>query len=162
VAWHDARNDDGGVDDLANTETELYMALWLHGEAGFQPGVRVSGAPSLPTDQQNSHGDYLGLAFHGGVAHPAWVDNSDFTLDNPDADGCLPPCPPEEPDCDRGPPCMDPYVATVPEPGGAVQWLAGITALLALGWRRRRSPGPGARGAIRAAGAPTGARRRGR
>jgi hypothetical protein len=30
------------------------------------------------------YGDYTGLAFFGGVAHPAWSDNSNSTGDNPD------------------------------------------------------------------------------
>jgi hypothetical protein len=29
-------------------------------------------------------GDYTGLAFSAGVAHPAWADNSNGTGDNPD------------------------------------------------------------------------------
>jgi hypothetical protein len=29
-------------------------------------------------------GDYTGLSFYGGIAHPAWPDNSDSTGNNPD------------------------------------------------------------------------------
>jgi len=30
------------------------------------------------------YGDYTGLSFYGGIAHPAWSDNSDSTGTNPD------------------------------------------------------------------------------
>ena len=29
-------------------------------------------------------GDYTGLGFAFGIAHPAWADNSNSTADNPD------------------------------------------------------------------------------
>src|SRR5205085_2161367 len=32
----------------------------------------------------NDDGDYSGLSFFGGVAHPAWADNSNSTGNNPD------------------------------------------------------------------------------
>jgi len=46
----------------------------------------VSERSSNAADAANQvdYGDYTGLAFIGGVAHPAWADNSNSTGDNPD------------------------------------------------------------------------------
>jgi hypothetical protein len=46
----------------------------------------VAEGASNAADAQNGigYGDYTGLAFTAGVAHPAWADNSNSTLDNPD------------------------------------------------------------------------------
>lgn len=133
VAWHDARNDDGGSDSTANTETDLYVTAKLDADTAFLPNVRVSEGLSWAVSSDNSHGDYIGLAFHDGVIHPVWVDNSNSTLDNPDHPLPGPTC--------GGVPCMDPYTSAVvlPEPDAASQVAAGAFALLALARRRQRT-----------------------
>ena len=62
----------------------------------------VSGGASNAKASGNGidFGDYTGMAFTFGVAHPAWADNSDSTGDNPD--GTLH--------------AFDVYSAAVPEP----------------------------------------------
>jgi hypothetical protein len=48
--------------------------------------VQISAGTSNAPDAHNGidYGDYSGLAFYGGVAHPAWSDNSNSTGTNPD------------------------------------------------------------------------------
>ena len=48
--------------------------------------MRISAGTSNSHDAQNGidYGDYTGLSFYGGVAHPAWSDNSNSTGNNPD------------------------------------------------------------------------------
>ena len=52
----------------------------------FTPNLRISAGTSNSHDAQNGidYGDYTGLSFYGGVAHPAWSDNSNSTGNNPD------------------------------------------------------------------------------
>jgi hypothetical protein len=48
--------------------------------------VQVSQGVSNAVAARNGidFGDYTGLAFHAGIAMPAWADNSNSTGDNPD------------------------------------------------------------------------------
>ena len=59
-------------------------AFSADGELG--PNIRISAGTSNSHASGNGidYGDYSGLAFLGGVAHPAWSDNSNSTTDNPD------------------------------------------------------------------------------
>ena len=52
----------------------------------FTPNVQISAGTSNSHVSGNGidYGDYSGLAFFGGVAHPAWSDNSNSTGTNPD------------------------------------------------------------------------------
>ena len=64
-----------------------FMAFSTDGGASFGPNIQVAEAASNAAAAQNGigYGDYTGLAFTAGVAHPAWADNSNSTADNPDS-----------------------------------------------------------------------------
>jgi hypothetical protein len=90
VGWHDARNDlgdhgFGDTDGKVNTDAMYYLTFSVDGGQSFRPASEVSGGVSNAKDAQNGidYGDYTGLAFYGGVAIPAWSDNSNSTADNP-------------------------------------------------------------------------------
>ena len=106
VSWYDARNDLGAggpydTDGVPNDDAQLFAAFSSDGTA-FTPNRRVSLGTSNSHDAHNGidYGDYSGLAFYGGLAHPAWADNSNSTDENPD--GTLHQ--------------LDVYTATVPGP----------------------------------------------
>ena len=88
--WHDARNDAGdhGADDTdgkPNTDAMYYVTFSTDAGATFAPAVAASAGASNAKAARNGidFGDYSGLAFFGGVAMPAWSDNSNSTGDNP-------------------------------------------------------------------------------
>ncbi len=90
IGWHDARNDAGNhlfgdTDGKLNTDAMYYLTFSTDGGQTFAPSVQVSGGVSNAVDAQNGidYGDYTGLAFFGGIATPAWSDNSNSTGDNP-------------------------------------------------------------------------------
>ena len=90
VVWYDARNDrgaggSGDTDGVPNDDAQVWGAFSRDGTA-FTPNRRISAGTSNSHDSGNGidFGDYSGLAFFGGVAHPAWSDNSNSTGDNPD------------------------------------------------------------------------------
>jgi hypothetical protein len=88
--WQDARNDmgDGGAGDTdgkLNTDAMHYVTFSTDGGATFVPAIAASAGASNAKDARNGidFGDYSGLAFSGGIAMPAWSDNSNSTGDNP-------------------------------------------------------------------------------
>ena len=88
--WHDARNDagdhgPGDTDGKPNTDAMYYVTFSTDGGATFAPSVAASLGVSNAKAAQNGidFGDYSGLAFFGGIAMPAWSDNSNSTGDNP-------------------------------------------------------------------------------
>jgi hypothetical protein len=90
VVWYDARNDlgtggSGDTDGIPNNDAQFWGAFSSDGVA-FTPNIRISEGTSNSHDSGNGidYGDYTGLSFHGGLAHPAWSDNSNSTGDNPD------------------------------------------------------------------------------
>ncbi len=90
VGWHDSRNDNGDLgfgdtDGRPNSDAMYYMAFSYDGGGTFAPNVQVSAGASNATSAKSpvDFGDYTGLAFVAGVAHPAWADNSNSTGDNP-------------------------------------------------------------------------------
>ncbi|MDQ6873494.1 MAG: glycoside hydrolase [Actinomycetota bacterium] len=91
ACWYDARLDagTGGVGDtdgVANTDAMLYCTASTDGGRSFGPNVRVSAGASNTSPTLNDsfdYGDYEGLAFGGGVMHPAWSDNSNRAGGNP-------------------------------------------------------------------------------
>jgi hypothetical protein len=90
VMWYDARNDLGGggagdTDGVPNDDAQVWGAFSSDG-VSFSANTRISQGTSNSHDSGNhiDYGDYDGLSFFGGVAHPAWSDNSDSTGDNPD------------------------------------------------------------------------------
>jgi len=90
VVWYDARADlgDGGpgdTDGVPNDDAQLWGAFSTDGGQTFTSNIRISAGTSNSRDSGNSidYGDYIGLAFSGGIAHPAWSDNSNSTGNNP-------------------------------------------------------------------------------
>jgi hypothetical protein len=91
VVFYDARNDlgtggSGDTDGVPNDDAQFWGAFSTDGGAMFGPNVRISAGTSNSQDSGNGidYGDYSGLSFFGGVAHPAWSDNSNSTGNNPD------------------------------------------------------------------------------
>jgi hypothetical protein len=90
VVWYDARNDlgtgPGDTDGVPNTDAQVWGAFSTDGGQTFTKNLQISAGTSNSHDAHNGidYGDYSGLAFYGGVAHPAWSDNSNSTADNPD------------------------------------------------------------------------------
>jgi hypothetical protein len=91
VVWYDARNDlgtggSGDTDGVRNTDAQFWGAFSTDGGGTFRPNFQISAGTSNSHDAHNGidYGDYSGLAFYGGVAHPAWSDNSNSTGTNPD------------------------------------------------------------------------------
>jgi hypothetical protein len=125
-SWYDCRNDDGlgGAGDLdgnPNSDAQFFAALLRYPQG--VPEV----VPNLQVSQDTSDGyrfanvgyfEYTGLAFSDGFFHPAWADNSNSTLDNPDG-------------------LMEIY--SVPEPSRLLLIGAGISALFSLSTRSKRS-----------------------
>jgi BNR/Asp-box repeat protein len=90
VVWYDARNDlgrggAGDTDGIGNTDAQVWGAFSADGTT-FGPNIQISAGTSNAPDSGNGidYGDYSGLAFYGGLAHPAWSDNSNSTGTNPD------------------------------------------------------------------------------
>jgi hypothetical protein len=76
----------------------------MDGGQTFTKNIQISAGTSNSRDAHNGidYGDYSGLSFYGGIAHPAWSDNSNSTGNNPD--GTLHQ--------------LDIYTASVPAPHG--------------------------------------------
>lgn len=90
VMWYDSRADlgtggPGDTDGLPNTDAQFWGSFSSDG-VHFTPNFQVSAGTSNSPDSGNGidYGDYDGLSFYGGVAHPAWSDNSNSTGTNPD------------------------------------------------------------------------------
>jgi hypothetical protein len=90
VVWYDSRNDlgtggSGDTDGVPNDDAQFWGAFSNDGTA-FSPNVPISAGTSNSHDAHNGidYGDYSGLSYYGGVAHPAWADNSNSTGNNPD------------------------------------------------------------------------------
>jgi hypothetical protein len=90
VVWYDARNDlgtggSGDTDGVPNDDAQFWGAFSNDGTS-FSPNVRISAGTSNSQDAHNGidYGDYTGLSYFGGIAHPAWADNSNSTGNNPD------------------------------------------------------------------------------
>jgi hypothetical protein len=90
VVWYDARNDlgaggAGDTDGVPNDDAQFWGAFTSDGTT-FTPNIQISAGTSNSHVSGNGidYGDYSGLAFYGGFAHPAWSDNSDSTGTNPD------------------------------------------------------------------------------
>jgi hypothetical protein len=91
TVWYDARNDlgaggAGDTDGIPNDDAQLWGAFSTDGGLSFRPNFQISAGTSNSHDSGNGidYGDYMGLAFFGGMAHPAWSDNSNSTGNNPD------------------------------------------------------------------------------
>jgi hypothetical protein len=91
VVWYDARNDQGAggpgdTDGIPNDDAQFWGAFSTNGATSFTRSARISAGTSNSQDSGNGidYGDYSGLSSYGGVAHPAWSDNSNSTGNNPD------------------------------------------------------------------------------
>ena len=91
VAWYDSRNDlgqggSGDTDGVPDTDAQFWGAFSTDGGSSFGSNLQISEGTSNSPDAHNGidYGDYSGLSFFGGVAHPAWADNSNSTGTNPD------------------------------------------------------------------------------
>jgi hypothetical protein len=90
IVWYDSRADlgtggPGDTDGLANTDAQFWGTFSSDG-VSFRPNFQISAGTSNSHVSSNGidYGDYDGLSFYGGVAHPAWADNSNSTGNNPD------------------------------------------------------------------------------
>jgi hypothetical protein len=91
VVWYDSRNDlgtggPGDTDGIPNDDAQLWGAFSTNGGTSFTPNIQISAGTSNSRDSGNGidYGDYTGLSFYGGIAHPVWSDNSNSTGNNPD------------------------------------------------------------------------------
>jgi len=90
VVWYDARNDlgtggPGDTDGIPNDDAQFWGAFSSDGLT-FSSNIQISAGTSNSQDAHNGidYGDYSGLSYFGGIAHPAWSDNSNSTGNNPD------------------------------------------------------------------------------
>ena len=69
-----------------NDDAQFWGAFSTNGGATFTRNIQISAGTSNSHDSGNGidYGDYTGLSFYGGIAHPAWSDNSNSTGNNPD------------------------------------------------------------------------------
>jgi hypothetical protein len=91
VVWYDSRNDlgtggPGDTDGVPNDDAQFWGAFSTNAGQTFTPNIQISAGTSNSHDSGNAidYGDYTGLSFYGGIAHPAWADNSNSTGNNPD------------------------------------------------------------------------------
>jgi hypothetical protein len=91
VVWYDARRDRGtggagDTDGVPNDDAEFWGSFSTDGGQTFSRNIQISAGTSNSHDSGNAidYGDYSGVSFFGGVAHPAWSDNSNSDGDNPD------------------------------------------------------------------------------
>ena len=91
VVWYDSRNDlgtggPGDTDGVPNDDAQFWGAFSTDGGQTFTANTQISAGTSNSHDSGNAidYGDYTGLSFYGGKAHPAWADNSNSTGNNPD------------------------------------------------------------------------------
>lgn len=91
VVWYDSRADTGAggpgdTDGIPNDDAQFWGAFSTNGGVSFTPNLQISAGTSNSHASGNGidYGDYTGLSFFGGTAHPAWADNSNSTGTNPD------------------------------------------------------------------------------
>ena len=90
AGWHDAGLDTGSgaydTDGIVDTDAMYALAFSADGGDSWTVPQMVSDAASNAAASRNQieFGDYTGLGFTFGIAHPAWADNSNSTGDNPD------------------------------------------------------------------------------
>ena len=89
--WYDSRNDlgiggPGDTDGVPNDDAQFWGSFSKDGGQTFTANIQISAGTSNSHDSGNAidYGDYTGLSFYGGKAHPAWADNSNSTGNNPD------------------------------------------------------------------------------
>lgn len=90
IAWYDSRNDmgmggPGDTNGIPNDDAQFWGAFSTDGGVTATTNFQISAGTSNSHDSTNGidYGDYTGISFYGGVAYPAWSDNSNSTGDNP-------------------------------------------------------------------------------
>src|SRR5262249_40168403 len=80
ICWHDARN------SATNTAMQVFctIATPTGPSPTFMPNVQISEGSSTSTGAGVEFGDYSGLAYFQGLAHPVWGDTSNSKMNNPD------------------------------------------------------------------------------
>lgn len=91
IVWYDCRNDlgtggPGDTDGVPNDDAQFWGAFSTDGGQTFTTNLQISLRTSNSHASGNGidYGDYTGLAFYGGIARPAWADNSNSAGTNPD------------------------------------------------------------------------------
>ncbi len=91
IVWYDSRADlgtggPGDTDGIPNDDAQFWGAFSTDGGVSLTPNFQISAGTSNSHVSGNhiDYGDYTGLSYFGGVAHPAWSDNSNSTGNNPD------------------------------------------------------------------------------
>jgi hypothetical protein len=91
VVWYDSRADlgaggSGDTDGVPNDDAQFWGAFSTDGGLSFTSNIQISAGTSNSHVSGNpiDYGDYTGLSFYGGIARPAWSDNSNSTGTNPD------------------------------------------------------------------------------
>src|SRR5438445_816608 len=76
----------GDTDGIGNDDAQFWGAFSTNGGASFGANLQISAGTSNAAVSGNGidYGDYSGLSFYGGMAHPSWSDNSNNTGNNPD------------------------------------------------------------------------------
>jgi hypothetical protein len=79
VCWFDARN------SATNTAIQVFCTIATPTGASptFMANAQISDGSSTSSSNMNQFGDYSGLAYFQGLAHPVWPDTSNSTGDNP-------------------------------------------------------------------------------
>jgi hypothetical protein len=80
VCWHDCRNSatNKAMQEFCTTATPAGTT------STFMANAQISAGSSTSNGQGVEFGDYSGLAYFQGIAHPIWADTSNSTGDNPD------------------------------------------------------------------------------
>lgn len=88
VCWHDARNSPTNttMQEFCTiaTPTGLSPTFMANGQIGDALTSGNGSNPPAPGQANIQFGDYSGLTYFQGVAHPIWADHSNSTGDNPD------------------------------------------------------------------------------
>jgi len=90
VGWHDASLDTGSgaydTDGRPNSDAMYALSFSTDGGSTWTAPKMISHGASNAKASTNGidFGDYTGMSFAFGVAHPSWADNSNSTGDNPD------------------------------------------------------------------------------
>lgn len=88
VCWHDARNSAGNnsMQEFCDIATPSGATPIFIGNAQISDGAPDDNGSNPPVAGQADiqYGDYSGLTYFQGFAHPAWADDSNSTGDNPD------------------------------------------------------------------------------
>jgi hypothetical protein len=87
VCWHDARNSPGNnsMQEFCTiaTPTGSSPVFMANGQIGDVLTTGNGSNPPAPGQADIQFGDYSGLTYFQGVAHPIWADHSNSTGDNP-------------------------------------------------------------------------------